>query len=288
MDFVTPTNYRDCAALSLALTTVIFSSFAVIPAGIGYLGYRWVVTRSVTPDRELQIPFQETQSNAVIPFRTIEEEETASSSDQNTISSNKSEAFDEAVYAEQASLAETDAGRHEKCEVLPMPSETNSSGCFGIRVIPKQLIRNARVSKISLYLLDVKYHASDREYYSIEDALLHRYGLTKVIKFLEIGSNAERCLAHVSMKVGIPFRSLNLAEILSHGYTFTNDPQEGDLVLYSHRGRMIDSIQHIGLVSKIVDKSVWVESKWGAGSVYRHLEEAVPIDYGDEVCYLRK
>ncbi len=70
------------------------------------------------------------------------------------------------------------------------------------------------------------------------------------------------------------------SELIETYFTITSDPEPGDLAVYSDRdGRR----QHFG----VYIAEDLIESKWGAGKVYRHPPFYVCSDYGNQITYYR-
>ncbi|MCH9626205.1 MAG: hypothetical protein S4CHLAM123_13980 [Chlamydiales bacterium] len=90
-----------------------------------------------------------------------------------------------------------------------------------------------------------------------------------------------RILSTFKTPTKIPTPEIFGEEILAKYFTVTTAPQKGDLVVYyAHR-----SIKHWGVYLG----SGRVESKWGAGSVYRHDFFDTPTEYGAVIkCYRLK
>lgn len=86
-----------------------------------------------------------------------------------------------------------------------------------------------------------------------------------------------------SLDVTIPYGWFEVGgeKILDAYFTQTEQPQQGDLVVYFNS----DSIKHWGVY---LSKGL-VESKWGRGGVYQHHFFDAPSEYGDVVrCYRLK
>lgn len=90
-----------------------------------------------------------------------------------------------------------------------------------------------------------------------------------------------RILSTYGMCNDMPTPEIHGKKILKTYFTVTTSPQKGDLVVYYDS----NSIKHWGIYLG----SDMVESKWGMGSVYRHLLFDAPSEYGETIkCFRLK
>lgn len=60
--------------------------------------------------------------------------------------------------------------------------------------------------------------------------------------------------------------------LADNGYHAVEEPVEGDLSVFARNG----NVKHSGIVRRSADNALFIESKWGPFSVYRHSLEAHP------------